>query len=231
MAWDKLIQLISSVTLAVAHPIPEASRFTVDDVFSYDCAHSVVTMVKTTEPMGPLFSEGELLFTSLVASDGSLLLLVNAGLGTYSIPLEKSGVNRIRFELSTRSSRTPKKFYLSFMHGQTLRSRYFEFSSGIAPYGKDDLDYTSLNPVAAPGLKPHLEYAIHETATHLLDAITTGKLSRQNYRGHAAENCEVIYRSSPKLAKTLKRNIDELEMLMIGPKLQSSRMPASVSPL
>jgi hypothetical protein len=231
MAWDKLIQLISGISLVVAQPLPDPAHFTVDDVFSYDCARSVATMVKTEEPVGPLFSEGPLLFTSLTANDGSLILLVNTGLGTYSLPLERKGVNRIRFEMITRDSRTPVKFYLSYMHGEAMPSHYFEYSSGVAPYGKDDLDYTFLTPVPAPNLKPHLEYAIHETATHILDAITAGKVTRKQYQGHTTDNCEVLYRSSPKLAQTLRRNIDELEMLMIGPKSGSTRSPASVSPL
>lgn len=232
MFWEKWIQLIVGTGLAVAQPVGDVSpKFTIDDVFSYDCARSIVRMVASDEPLGPLFAAGPLLFSSVQASDGSVLLLVNAGLGTYSIPLEKTGVNRIRFELPTRDSRKPVRFFISYAHGGTLPSRYVEFSLGIPPVGRDDLDYTSSVPVLAPHLKPHFEYAIHETASQLLNAVTNGRVARTQFRGHQAENCEVLYRTSPRLAQTLRRNIDELEMLLVGPARESRRMPASVSPL
>lgn len=233
MAWEKLVQFILGGNFLIAQSLMPDSAMPVSaaEMRSYSCAHSVVSMVRGMNQPGPIFAEGKLVFTSISATDGSKILVVNAGQGTYAIPLEGSGVNRIRFEMPGLVGGQKQLFFLSYMHGEALRSRYFEFSSGLPPYGKDVLDYVSVTARRTPQLKDHLEYAIRETAENIVSGITEGKLQREHFSSHQVNGCDYIYQNSPKLAQTLRRRVDELEMLVSGPRvsLPAGRMPASVS--
>lgn len=235
MAWHRLLQLIvgSSMMLAKtasAPPLPKTAaraKVMIDEILSYQCARSVATIVSASEQIGPLFAAGRLVFTSLEARDSSKLLLVNAGYGNFAIALSGDGVNRIRFTIPTSEKSGGQEFFLSYLHGGALRSRYFEFSEAEPPVGREDLDFISVEAQRADYLLPHLDYAIHETAKSTLDAITDGKLTRRNLNPHNVENCEHLDRQSPTVARNLRYNLDLLELMMVGPA-SARRMPASL---
>jgi hypothetical protein len=238
-AWRQLTGMLFGGVLVMAqglaHPhgsTPSAApevHVTVEEILSYDCARSIASIVKSSEPLGPLFSQGQLVFTSIEAADASNILLVNAGYGNFSVALEGAGINRIRFEVPTGdNSGDPQLFFLSYMHGGVLRSRYFEYSEGHAPAGHDDLDYLLVHPQRAENLLPHLDYAIHETAEATLAAITDGKVPRSELSRHRIANCENISRQSPNLARQLRHNLDMLDMIVMGPWPTSPTAPASV---
>lgn len=232
MAWRQIAQLFFCAGVVLAQTLgrsasiqPASSHVGVEEILSYECARSITTIVDPIDQMGPLFSEGLLVFTSLEAQDASKILLVNAGYGNYAIILEGKGVNRIRFEVPTVDSGPGKVFYLSYFHGGTLRSRYFEFSEGRPPIGHDELDYSLVSPRRADNLLPHLDYAIHETAEATLNAITDGRLKRSQLMKHRIEGCDHISRQSPGIAKNLRHSLDLLDIIVMGP----SRVPASVA--
>ncbi len=208
-----------------------------DELLSYECAKSVSTMVTGPDQTGPIFSDGILTLTSIEAADGSHLLIVNAGAGTYALPLEREGVNRLRFYVPTHLPGGPKAFFISYMHGSgiNMRSRVFELSMHRPPPGKDELDYTSVSVSRADKMLEHFDYAIYETAGNMLTALTEGRVTRQQIWRQKAENCEHISRNSPALARTLRRDLDVVEMIVMGPKKEPKtgavslgRMPASV---
>jgi hypothetical protein len=241
MAWKHLLQITlgSALVLAQAftHNPPSdksSSGVAVEEILSYECARSIATIVTPSEQTGPLFADGRLIFTSLEAQDSSLMLLVNAGYGNFVINLERNGVNRIRFEIPSEANAAPRTFFLSYMHGGVLRSRYFEYAEEHAPAGRDELDYSLVNARRADNLVPHLDYAIHETAEATLSAITEGRVTRSQMLRHKVENCEHISRQSPSIAKNLRRSVDMLDLIVMGPKVNSTkvageRMPASIS--
>jgi hypothetical protein len=154
------------------------------------------------------------------------VLIATAGAGTFAVPLDHSGVNRLRFSLPSDTSQV---YYMSYLHDRLLRSRVFEFSVTKAPIGKEDLDYAPVQAVRAPYLLPHLEYAIWETSETFVNAITDGTASRTQLSAHKSE-CAHLSRRAPQLASGLRRNLDELEMMAqpLG-RMTSRRMPASVT--
>jgi len=227
MSWKTVTQIAIASGLVLAatltHSAPSATkaanRVEAEEVLSYECAKSVATIVSPSEQTGPLFSEGRLVFTSVEAQDSSILLLVNAGYGNFAINLEGKGtVNRIRFEIPTEANKPPKTFFLSYLHGGTLRSRYFEYSEDHAPMGHDELDYSLVSARRAEYMMPHLDYAIHETAEATLQAITEGKVTRSQMLRHKVSDCEHIQRMAPAIAKNLRHNLDMLDLIVMGPK-------------
>jgi hypothetical protein len=213
-----------SIPHKVAH-----SEVAVDEVLSYECARSITSLIPIDEQWGPVFSHGNLVFTSVEAQDFSKLLIVNAGAGNYVIKLEGLGVNRIRFEVPSGRGQA-RVFFMSYMHGNRMRSRYFDFSEGKAPVGRDELDYALVPARRADHLLAHLDYAIHETAAATLNAIVDGRLDRAQLEHHRIENCEHIARLWPNLGNDLKRKIDQIDLFVMGPNFThtSSRLPASV---
>lgn len=204
-----------------------------DEILTYECARNVSTMVETNPQLGPVFSEGLLVFTSIETQGGGKSLIISAGGGTYAIELKHEGVNRLRFELASQASIKPKVFFLTYVHDRIFRSRYFDFSMGRPPAGRDDLDYDFAKVRRAEYMLPHLEYAIYETSVNVLDAITDGRVKREQMNKHKAENCEHLTRKTPGLARNLRHNLDVLELIVLGPpkpasRGASSRMPASV---
>jgi hypothetical protein len=203
----------------------------VDEILSYECARSIASITHVDEQTGPVFAQGNLVFTSMEASDASTLLIVNAGNGNFMVNLEGSGVNRIRFELPTAKRGQSNSFFLSYMHGGTLRSRYFDYSEDKPPQGRDELDYSLMPVRRADNLLPHLDYAISETAEATLNAITDGKLERAELAHHRIENCEHISRTSPSLGNSLRHKLDQIDLIVMGPRtsvpLFVSRLPAS----
>jgi hypothetical protein len=214
-----------------AHPFP-AQENTVDleEILSYECARSVATMVERGQQLGPVFSDGGLVFTSTETQKGGRVLILNAGAGTYAVNLSSAGVNRIRFEIPTQDSNTPKAFYLSYMHDGVFRSRYFDFGEVKPPAGRDELDYAYTNAQRAEYMLPHLEYAIYQTSENALNSLAEGGLQRYQMSRRKVENCDHISRKTPELARNLLHNLDVLELIVMGPAVQKSdlRMPASV---
>jgi hypothetical protein len=240
MAWKYIFQIAFGSALVLAQTLkhsdstpapavpPTSARVGVDEILSYECARSLATIVSPSEQTGPLFADGKLIFTSLEAQDSSKILLVNAGYGNFVINLVGDGVNRIRFELPTSASGDVRTFFLSYMHGGALRSRYFEYSEARPPFGRDELDYSLVSARRADNLMPHLDYAIHETAEATLSAITEGHVTRNQMARHRVENCEYISRKSPGLAKNLRHNVDLLDLIVMGPRPKASDIAAVV---
>lgn len=208
------------------------------EILSYKCALSLATLISAKDEPGPLFAVGHLIFTSLETQAQSKILLVNAGHGNFAINLDAEGVNRVRFEIPASGSGPTKTFFLSYMHGGALRSRYFEFSEERPPFGHDELDYSLVTAHRAEYLLPHLNYAIHATAEATLNLITDGKLSRGEMFAHRVESCEHIARQSPNLSRNLRYKLDMIELIVMGAKAKeraiaatevtSTRGPASV---
>jgi hypothetical protein len=235
MAWNKLMQFIFGSTLMMAQTLPSKpvySLATLNEMLSFECAKSVTGMLYPLDQTGPLFYDHGLVFTSIDTNASHPLLLVSAGTGIFSVPLEGAGVNRVRFTIPAQTNGETKTFYLSFLHGNQSRSRVFEFSEGRPPMGKDELDYNQLTPKRAENLLSHFEYAIYTTAEVNLAALTEGRLNRDQLKRHRAENCEHIQKNSPQLAQNLKRSLDVIEMIVLGPQIKDAgpvRMPASIA--
>lgn len=237
MFWTRILGIFFSGGLMAVHttpaPVPEAPRPALDELLSYACARSVATMVDVDRQTGPVFSDGVLVFTSIEAGDGSKVLIVSAGGGTYAVPLAHSGTNRIRFEIPTQAYSRNKRFFLNYVHDSAYRSRFFEFSMDRAPSGHEELDYRWVQPQRADYMLANLDYAIYETSENELNALTEGRISRVEFNKRKAD-CDHISRRTPTLARTLRRNLDVLEMIVIGPQPKtvqaSTRLPASVSP-
>jgi hypothetical protein len=114
-----------------------------------------------------------------------------------------------------------------------MRSRVFELTIQRPPLGKEDLDYDAVTIYRADSLNEHFDYAIYETASNILTALSEGRLSREHMEKQKASNCEYISRSSPELARNLRRDLDVVEMIVTGPQTvapsSGGRMPASIA--
>lgn len=234
MLMTRVLHLLINTGMLVSQPAPAGvTPVSPDEILSYECARSVATLVEKNEQPGPVFLDGPLVFTSIQASDGTKVLILSAGSGTYAAPLTQNGVNRIRFYLPTRESVEPRLFFVSYLHDSSLRSRYFDFSMYKAPVGRDDTDFQLVRVQRADHLLQHLEYAVFETSDFTLSAFTDGRLQRDKMLKRKAEHCEHMFRKAPALARNLRRNLDALELMVLGPDsvkpAQSSRLPASVS--
>ena len=210
-------------TAAATHPQTQ-NPIDVDDLLSYECARSVAGMLEPDDQSGPLFVREDLVFTSVQAKDGSKLLIVNAGSGTYALPLGNSGVNRIKFSIPARDADAQKKYYLTYLHDEAKRSRVFEFATLGPPGNKVEADFKTAKANRADELLPNLEFKIHETAETVLALLAEDRLDRRNLKSHKAEHCEHIARRSPALGKILKRNLDVVAAMVVG---AGSRAPAS----
>jgi hypothetical protein len=232
MFWNRIVMSALGVLLMTGQtPFAHESHVPdLDELLSYSCARSVASMLDTGSQTGPLYVNGILAFTSTDASDGSAVLIASAGGGTYALPLRSKGVNRIRFEIPTGEYSHKKEFFISYMHDDTIRSRYFEFSMGRPPNGHDDLDFTWVEAQRAAYMLPNFEYAIYQTAKNEVTAMTEGRLRRGQFNRHRAD-CEHLTRHSPALAQNLKHNLDMLEVILTGPGPMASaqaRLPASL---
>jgi hypothetical protein len=208
-------------------PDPMHTQASMDELLSYECGKSVAGMLYPEDQAGPVFSVSDLVFTSIEASDNSRFLIVSAGDGVYSIPLERAGVNRLRFSIPAHGTTKPKEYFLGFLHDSVTRSRFFDFSAERPPLGKEEIDYAYVVPRRADQLLPNLEYNIHETAEGMLLSLTEGRLDRSQIISQKAHNCEHITRKSPSLGRNLKRNLDVVEKIVIGPKSKPARAIAA----
>jgi hypothetical protein len=237
----KAVQLLAGLVFmmtASKQPIPEQAALpSLDELLSYECARSISTMVRASAQTGPVFSDGLITLTAVEARDSSLILILNAGAGTYAVPLEHEGVNRLRFYLPTHLAGGARPFYVSYMPAERgYPARVLELSMNRPPNGKDDLDYTAVAVSRADKMLEHYDYAIFATVGNMLNALTEGRVTRGEFERQKPENCEHISRTSPALARTIRRELDVVEMMVVGPKpapksdvalSTSDRMPAS----
>lgn len=230
--FNRLFQFVFQGILALSaygnnYPNQESgSAVNLDELLTYECARHMATFVDSIKRVGPVFSEGLLVFTSIEAQNRSRVLIVNAGSGIYAVPLSHIGINRIRFDLPTLDSTGTKSFFLSYLHDGSGHSRYFEFSMLRPPQGRDELDYSFMQPQRAQYMLPNLEYAIYETSENAVAAATDKKLDT-NKIYVTRPNCEHISRKSPALARNIKRNLDMLNILTSRPAFVN-RMPANI---
>ena len=237
MNWNRLLEILFTGSVVVGPaggvgaPADVSKKLlapaSVDELLTYECARSVAARTEVAEQIGPLFSDQNLVFTSVEGQDGNRILVLNAGGGTFTTPLEGQGVNRLRFALPVLAGGEPKVFYLSYLHGGQVRSRYFEYSEDTPPTGRDETDFVWVTPIRAENLLPHLDYAIFRTAEATVDALSEGTMARDRILRPHVENCEHISRRLPSLARHLKINLDRLDQVWAGPV--RVRLPASLS--
>jgi hypothetical protein len=239
----KAVQLLAGLVFMITagkQPPPEPVALpSLDELLSYECARSISTMVQPSAQTGPVFSDGVITLTSIEARDASVILILNAGAGTYAVSLEHEGVNRLRFYLPTHLAGGPRPFYLSYMPPERgYPARVLELSMNRPPNGRDDLDYTAVAVSRADKMLEHYDYAIFATVGNMLNALTEGRVARNEFERQKPEHCEQISRSMPALARTIRRELDVVEMIVMGPKpaakkdsdvalSNTSRMPAS----
>lgn len=238
MIWNKVWQFVFGGSLMMANPVPVAPPLiyvpaTVEELLSYQCGRDVSSMLSGPDQPGPVFSSGLLILTSTEARNGDRLLIVNAGAGTFVLPLAVEGVNRLRFTIPTQTAPEPREFFLSYVHGyRGTRSRIFESSINSAPMGKDILDYTPVHPARAENMREHLDYGIFQTASNMVSALREGRLERQLLQRGRAENCEHITREQPAVGRILRASLDQMENIYKGSRGERPaklRMPASMS--
>ena len=217
MAWNKLLHFIFSGTAMIAQPLMTPARPGLDEILAYECAKGVSDILSRKDQSGPLFYDSGLVFTSIEDSRGSPIIIVSSAVGMFSLPLESAGVNRIQFQLASDS------YFMSYLHGTQTRSRVFDFGRGRPPAGRDETDYQRVQPTRAPELLAHLNYATYATSEEVRSALTNGTLLRGQIKRQRIQSCAPIAGQSPELARSLKRNMDVVEMMVHGP----GRMPAS----
>lgn len=238
MAWNKLLQLISGGALVLAQALPQTTArlnsvqapAKLDEILSHECAQSVSSLLSPGDQHGPVFYDGGLIFTSIETSNFLPLLIVSTGNGIFAVNLEGVGTNRIRFTLPTKNGN--RTYFLSYLHGTQTRSRVFDFSIDQPPRGKEEFDFNNVRALRNEALLAHLEYAIYQTAESTLANLTEGRVHRDQFRHARAESCEHIVRKSPQLARNIKRNLDVIEMIVLGPEPKGhkpTRMPASIA--
>ncbi len=211
-----------------AGPLAQPAKATAAETQSYNCGRHVAALVGGESQPGPLFSDGHLIFTSLEAQDMSHILIVNAGSGNFVLPLNGSGLNKIRFVLPGTDGQPSHTYFLSFVPGGVAQSRYFEYSEERPPLGHDQSDYGLTAAKRAENLEAHLNYAIQKTAQALVYALGEGRLTRQSITPQSLDECKPLANQTA----NLKHEIDFLEFLALGKKPQAmatnSRLPASV---
>lgn len=229
---EKILAIVFGGSAAVTAPLL-TPPVALDEILTFECAKHVVELIPEKRQTGPVFHRDGLVFTSINSASGEKILIVNAGSGTFSIPLHGIGVNRVRFSIPATLQAHMTSYYLAYLHGGSQSSRYYEFSSGKAPAGKDDIDYTTVHPRRAEPLLPHLEYAIYETIENTLNMITRKKLDRHELGLLKAESCDHISRKSPTLARNIRYDLDVISAILKGPAVRmvsgGGRLPASAS--
>ncbi len=223
--WNHLVQFVFGLSVIIkpsAEPI--SLRSSIDELLTYECAKNVAQMLEPADQMGPVFSDYELVFTGLEASDRSRLILLTAGQGLFLIPLVNQGINRIRFALPAQGP-----YFMSFLYDPLTRSRVFEFSRGRPPMGKEETDFALVHPFRSDQLLPNLEYKIHKTAESIVAALTEGQLDRSLIGNHKAHSCEHLERKSPRLGQVLAIDLKVIEQIVLGPKSKSAKVIAAVA--
>ena len=239
MLVNKILALIFGGVVVTTTPI-EMPAVGLDEILTFECAKHVIGLIPVDYQQGPVFHRDGLVFTSINAANGDKILIVNAGSGTFSIPLAGTGVNRLSFTIPARIQGDMNTYYLAYLHGGSRNSRFYEFSSGKAPPGKDEIDFQTTNPKRAGTLLPYLEYAIFETIESTLTLLTDKKIERHQLGIIRPESCDHISRQSPALARNIRYDLTVIAAIVKGPKPQpkfnvaarasgSGRMPASIA--
>lgn len=201
-----------------------------DTALAYQCAKQVAGLLRQGEQVGPLFFNHDLIFTSIVAADSSQILLVHARSGLFSVRLMSQGLNRLRFVLPSDLREKPTPYYLSYIPGDSIRSRYLEFSMIQPPPGRDEIDYDPVYLRRADDLLAHLEYAILETADNTLRGLTDGKLDRRQMSVKPIiRDCDHLARRSPSLDRRLRRQLDVIDTIVVGVKPTPTNVAAQTS--
>jgi hypothetical protein len=243
MFWNKLMNLLLGGSLVMAQSVPVnlTRPVPIDEILSYDCALSITSLFDADDQLGPLFSRDDLVFTSIVTTSATPILVLSAGAGTFSVPLLGSGVNRLHIEIPSATSRA-QSYYISYLHGASYRSRVFEFSTRRPPVGHEGIEYRDVVPARADQLQAHFEYAIFETAENAATALVNGSLERRQIHLVSGEKCNYISRRSPSVESGIRHNLALLDMIVTGPvrqaksavavkaapRVSSGRMPASL---
>jgi len=217
---------VASTAPAISPPVQ------LDEILTFECAKHVIELIPEKRQQGPVFHRDGLVFTSINLANGEKIMIVNAGSGTFSVPLHGVGVNRVRFTIPANIQADMNSYYLGYLHGGSQNSRYYEFSAGKAPAGKDEIDFTNAVPRRAPDLMPHLEYAIFETIENTVKMVTGKKLDRHEIGILKAESCDHISRHSPTLARNMRYGLDVIGAILKAPAVKSvssGRMPASLA--
>ncbi len=232
--WTKIVSFIFGG--AVATTAPTIAPPSLDELLTYECAKSVADVVGNGPQIGPVFAHGGLAFTSIANARGEKMLIVDAGVGVFSVPLNPAGVNRLRFSIPINGKGESRSFYLGYIHGDRYRSRMIEFSADRAPDGRDDIDYQAVPVRRAENMLPHLEYAIFLTTQATLSAVADKRVTRQDLNVINTESCDHMARRSPALARNLQYDFARITLEIMGPKklassTSSGRSPASTGKL
>ena len=238
MTKRKIVQYVFGVILltaltqtrsqATSYEKLEPAKVSVEEILSYDCAKNIAGVLSPADQVGPLFANGSLVFAALETRESNKILLVNAGQGNFAVALENNGINRIRFEIPVVGKNKARMFFLTYLEGGAMRSRFFDYSEGRPPIGKDELEYAYVVAKRANHLQTHLNYALHETAEATLAAITDGRVDRSRLVRKQVDGCESLDRQSPSIARSLKYNLDQLDLIVSGPVSTGGRVPASL---
>lgn len=231
--WSKLVTLIFG-GVTVTSPLPSYPPPTLDEILTYECAKAVADVVGNGPQIGPIFSQEGLVFTSVANARGEKVLIMDAGVGVFSVPLSGVGLSRVRFTIPVDNKNTHRTFYLGYIHGDRYRSRTTEFSIDRAPIGRDELDYSDVPIRRAESLLAHLEYAIFQTTQNTLSAVSEKRVTRQDLNVVNTESCDHMARRSPALSRNLQFDFALITREIMGPKKVASeggRMPASAQKL
>ncbi|MGE3759516.1 MAG: hypothetical protein AB7H97_17255 [Pseudobdellovibrionaceae bacterium] len=237
MVIDKVVETLIALAILISpKPIPTPLvQPTLDELLSYECARSVSTMVRFESQVGPVFSDGLITLASTEARDGSNVLILNAGAGNYAVALGHDGVHRMRFQLPTHLKGETHWFFVSFIPAtHNYAPRVLELAMDRPPAGRDELDYTPVTLTRADKMIEHYEYAIFSTVGNLLNALTEGKVPRSQFEKQKPGNCNRVSSAIPSIARNIRRDLDVVEMIVMGPEPKprvssaSGRMPASV---
>jgi hypothetical protein len=200
-----------------------------DEMLTYECAKHIVDLTPIQFQNGPIFYREGVLMSSVNTARGDKLLIVNAGSGTFAVPLYGSGVSRVTFSIPMQGQL--KALFISYSHDR--ESRLFEFSQDHAPAGKDHGDFKVSHARRATELLPHFEFALFETLETLVARVTAKKVQHHEMALPNVAMCDHISRRSPALARTLRYDLgliaSVLQSEMPAANPTPGRMPASLA--
>ncbi len=229
--WVKILNLIfGSASVVVSNlATPAVKPPTYEEILTYDCARKAVDMAETEVPLGPVFHKANLVFTSIQGSNGNILLVANAGSGTYSAELSPNTVNRFKFTIPAGDHGTMTTYYMAYFHDESLRSRVVDFAVDRPPQGKDELDFMNAPMKRSEYLLGHLEFALFKTVENTVEALKDKRISPHQVKPLAPDTCAHIEHRSPSIADNLKFKFQTIATLVhwnyvAGAK---NRLPAS----
>lgn len=212
--------------------VPEAIQpASIDELMTFECARQVVELIPENSQTGPVFLRDGVLISSTDTSRGEKLLMVNAGSGTFAVPLFGLGVSRLHFKLPAINEE--RSYFISYSHGGGGNSRLYELTVGRPPGSKDETDFELSRVRRAPDLLPHFEFALYETIERIVTHITDKKIPRHELGLLRPNVCDHISRRAPALARIIRYDLDMIATVIQGPmtpqQKASVRAPASVA--